>query len=62
MSKPWFLQMALEAEPTSLAKQIADVLKTSKSKVETDAGALAEGISSRVQVEKKRPDAPDEVA
>ena len=54
--------MALEAEPTSLAKQIADVLKTSKSKVETDAGALAEGISSRVQVEKKRPDAPDEVA
>ena len=62
MSKPWFLKMALEAEPTPLAKQIADVLKTSKSEVKTDAGALAEGISSSVQVEKKQPDAPDEVA
>ena len=27
MSKSWFLKMALEAEPTPLAKQIASALK-----------------------------------
>ena len=27
MSKPWFLKMALEAEPTPLARRIAEVLK-----------------------------------
>ena len=27
MSKPWFLKMALEAEPSPLARQIADVLR-----------------------------------
>ncbi|KAH9935966.1 pyridoxal phosphate-dependent enzyme beta subunit [Epithele typhae] len=35
MSKQWFLKMALEAEPTPLAARIADVLKTSKSEVQT---------------------------
>ena len=34
MSKPWFLQMTLEAEKTSLAKQIENILKPA-------AGALA---------------------
>ena len=33
MSKPWFLKMALEAEPSPLARRIADVLKTAKSDV-----------------------------
>lgn len=27
MSKEWFLKMTMEAEPSSLAKQIADILK-----------------------------------
>jgi len=31
MSKPWFLQMTMEAEPTSLAKQIKSILGPSKS-------------------------------
>ena len=30
MSKPWFLKLALEDEPSPLSRQIADVLKTSK--------------------------------
>ncbi|KAJ8496046.1 hypothetical protein ONZ51_g1364 [Trametes cubensis] len=33
MSKPWFLKMALEAEPSPLAQRIAGILKTSKSDV-----------------------------
>lgn len=40
MSKPWFLKMALEAEPTPLAHRIAEVLKTSKSDVQTN-GAVS---------------------
>lgn len=39
MSKPWFLKMALEAEPTPLAHRIAEVLKTSKSDVQTNGAA-----------------------
>jgi cystathionine beta-synthase len=27
MSKPWFLSMAMESEPSELAASIADVLK-----------------------------------
>lgn len=27
MSKPWFLDMTVEAEPTPLAKQISSILK-----------------------------------
>ena len=30
MSKPWFLKMAIEAEPSALAKQISTILKDSK--------------------------------
>lgn len=40
MSKPWFLKMALEAEPTPLAHRIAEVLKTSNSDVQTN-GAVS---------------------
>ncbi|KAJ3556182.1 hypothetical protein NM688_g2162 [Phlebia brevispora] len=50
MSKPWFLKMALEAEPTPLAKQIADALKNGKSEVKTDTDALAEDIAARLEV------------
>ena len=36
MSKPWFLKMALEAEPTPLARRIADVLQTAKGEAQTN--------------------------
>ncbi|KAI0682123.1 cystathionine beta-synthase [Cerioporus squamosus] len=62
MSKPWFLKMALEAEPSPLARRIADVLKTSKSDVQTNVGSLASGIESGTSApkEEKRPNAVDE--
>ncbi|PCH44170.1 pyridoxal phosphate-dependent enzyme beta subunit [Wolfiporia cocos MD-104 SS10] len=53
MSKPWFLEMALEAEPSPLAGQIARILKP-----QTSSGAnveiasvtdVAEGIADRTQ-------------
>lgn len=63
MSKPWFLKMALEAEPSPLAKQIADILKESPSEVETASEPLANGIAARTQPNiENRPDAPDEVS
>ena len=64
MSKPWFLKMALEAEPSPLARRIADVLKTSKSNVETNVNGLADGIASRTTAPdlKNRPDAADETS
>ncbi|THG99801.1 hypothetical protein EW026_g2618 [Hermanssonia centrifuga] len=62
MSKPWFLKMALEAEPSPLAKRISDILKESPSQVQTDSETLAEGIKTRTQPNvTNRPDAPDEV-
>lgn len=62
MSKPWFLKMALEAEPSPLAHQIADVLKTSKSNVQTNVDGLVNGIASRISAPDldNRPDAVDE--
>ncbi|EKM49964.1 uncharacterized protein PHACADRAFT_264423 [Phanerochaete carnosa HHB-10118-sp] len=63
MSKPWFLKMALEAEPSSLAKQIAHILKDNKSEVETTSEPLARGIAARTQPNiANRPDAPDEIS
>jgi len=63
MSKPWFLKMALEAEPSPLAKRIADILKDNKSEVETASEPLAQGIAARTQPNiENRPDAPDEVS
>ena len=63
MSKPWFLKMALEAEPSPLAKQISSILKDSRSEVHTDSEPLAEGIAARTQPDiANRPDAPDEVS
>ena len=63
MSKPWFLKMALEAEPSPLAKQISDVLKSSPSKVQTDPRPLANGIAARTQPNiANRPDARDSVS
>ncbi|RPD64447.1 cystathionine beta-synthase [Lentinus tigrinus ALCF2SS1-7] len=64
MSKPWFLKMALEAEPSPLARHIADILKTSKSDVQTNVASLAGGIESRTSAIKKekRPDAVDEAS
>jgi cystathionine beta-synthase len=62
MSKPWFLKMALEAEPSPLAKQISGILKDSRSEVETMSESLANGIAARTQPNiPNRPDAPDEV-
>ncbi|KAI0761782.1 cystathionine beta-synthase [Trametes elegans] len=64
MSKPWFLKMALEAEPSPLAQRIADVLKTSKSDVQTNVDGLADGIAARTAAPdlENRPDAKDEVS
>lgn len=63
MSKPWFLKMALEAEPTPLSKRISEILKDSPSNLEKDTEALAEGIAVRTQPNiPNRPDAPDEVS
>ena len=62
MSKPWFLKMALEAEPSPLANKITGILKHSASKVETKSDSLADGIAARTQPNiANRPDAPDEV-
>ena len=62
MSKPWFLKMALEAEPSPLARQIADVLKTAEAKVQTNVDGLANGITSRISAPglDNRPDAVDD--
>ncbi|CDO76302.1 hypothetical protein BN946_scf184917.g18 [Trametes cinnabarina] len=64
MSKPWFLKMALEAEPSPLARRIADVLKTSRSDVQTNVDGLASGIAARTSAPDldNRPDALDEVS
>ncbi|KAL7280615.1 hypothetical protein ACG7TL_005552 [Trametes sanguinea] len=64
MSKPWFLKMALEAEPSPLARRIADVLKTSKSDVQTNVDGLANGIAARTTAPDldNRPNALDEVS
>lgn len=47
MSKPWFLKMALEAEPSPLARRIADVLKASEREVQTNVDGFAGGIATR---------------
>lgn len=63
MSKPWFLKMALEAEPSPLAKQISSILSQSPSTVSTDVDRLANGIAERTKPDlDDRPDAPDEVS
>ena len=64
MSKPWFLKMALEAEPTPLARRIADVLKTSKGDVQTNVNGLASGIAARTSATdlETRPNAVDETS
>ncbi|TBU30616.1 cystathionine beta-synthase [Dichomitus squalens] len=64
MSKPWFLKMALEAEPSPLARRIAEVLKTSESNVETNVDGLANGIASRTTATnlENRPNAADETS
>lgn len=62
MSKPWFLKMALEADPSPLAGTIAEILKGSPSQVETKSEILANGIAARTKLDiQNRPDAPDEV-
>ncbi|KAI0091671.1 cystathionine beta-synthase [Irpex rosettiformis] len=63
MSKPWFLKMALEAEPTPLASTISSILKKSSSEVRTDSEKLANGIAERTEPGlPARPNTPDEVA
>lgn len=65
MSKPWFLKMALEAEPSPLAKQISNILHKSDTQVEvrTDVEGLADGIASRTEPDvPNRPNALDEVS
>nr|AUN37950.1 cystathionine beta-synthase [Ganoderma lucidum] len=46
MSKPWFLKMALEAEPTPLARRIADVLSTPENAVRPNDNGSANGTST----------------
>lgn len=62
MSKPWFLKMALEAEPSPLALRIAEVLKSSESNVQTNVDGIANGIAARVSPPdlENRPNAVDE--
>ncbi|KAI0759308.1 cystathionine beta-synthase [Irpex lacteus] len=63
MSKPWFLKMALEAEPSPLAHTISNILKKSSSEVRTDSEKLANGIAERTKPDlPNRPDASDEVS
>lgn len=63
MSKPWFLKMALEAEPSPLANTISNILKKSPSEVRTSSEKLANGIAERTKPDiPNRPDALDEVA
>ncbi|KZT10106.1 pyridoxal phosphate-dependent enzyme beta subunit [Laetiporus sulphureus 93-53] len=40
MSKPWFLKMALESEPSPLAHRIADILKPGQQAIKTRNGAV----------------------
>ncbi|OCH96227.1 PALP-domain-containing protein [Obba rivulosa] len=61
MSKPWFLKMALEAEPSPLAHRIADILKISPIKDVTNVDTIASGIASRTEPGvRSKPDAADE--
>lgn len=62
MSKPWFLKMALEAEPSALAKTISGILDQSPSEVRTDSKVLANGLAERTAPMPDRPDAADELA
>jgi len=65
MSKPWFLQMALEEEPSPLANKITSILKPSASKVDPSVESLATGIALLTQTDDsqaRRPDAADEVS
>lgn len=63
MSKPWFLQMALEQEPSPLAQQISSILKPSSAKVDPGVDQLAKGIAilASPENEARRPDAADEI-
>ena len=58
MSKPWFLKMALEAEPTPLAKQIASALKQAADHVQKPADKLADELASTSLADKDKPTAP----
>lgn len=67
MSKPWFLKMALEAEPTPLAGRIAAILKPGKTDSATGSveigsvGDVADGIAAVTAADAvKRPNAADE--
>jgi len=62
MSKPWFLKMALESEPSPLAHQISSILKPATNGVEMnhDEG-LVDSLAKRTQPE-AQPNAPDEVS
>lgn len=56
MSKPWFLRMAIEAEPSLLARTIENILKPGQQANVQVASAsavngIANGIAERVQVE-----------
>ena len=57
MSKPWFLKMAIEAEPSPLARTIENILKPGQPDQQANVQAastgngIANGIAERVQVE-----------
>ena len=66
MSKPWFLKMALEAEPSPLAQTIEHILKPGQPDKGSDVqiasvNSIANGIADRVQDElSDRPNAKGE--
>lgn len=64
MSKPWFLKMALEAEPSPLANRIADILKPQSSSVDiTSVNGVANGVAAlTLPNDDNRPGATDEVS
>jgi len=65
MSKPWFLKMALEAEPTPLAHRIASVLESGQPQPSSgniqlsSVDGVADGIAGRTQVDGSVPNRPN---
>jgi cystathionine beta-synthase len=50
MSKPWFLEMTMQAEATPLAAQIADILRPTSSHLATkDGSKIAKEIGVKMK-------------
>ena len=55
MSKPWFLKMALEAEPSPLSQRISSILsqQQSSSTVSADVDKIAGGIATEMKLDNR---------